>query len=162
MSTVHCDQTAMQIDSCGAAGGHQSWHSLEASQTPYVLAAMRYAGKSAFVTGAGSGIGRELVLELVRRGCTVTASIHYTTELEPCAKQRPGKAEGLAHAALLVYSGFPFLVNGRQQTWTWPQQRRRQGLLQAPAAPPGPCSVMSRATQRRRQHLRNTSRRTAA
>jgi 5,10-methylene-tetrahydrofolate dehydrogenase/methenyl tetrahydrofolate cyclohydrolase len=76
---------------------------LEALQAPYVLAAMRYAGKSAIVTGAGSGIGRELVLELVRRGCTVTASAHCNNEHEPCAKQRPGRAEDLADSALRVY-----------------------------------------------------------
>lgn len=34
---------------------------------------MQFHGKSVVLTGAGSGIGRVLVLELTRRGCLVTA-----------------------------------------------------------------------------------------
>ena len=34
---------------------------------------MHFRGKSVVLTGAGSGIGRVLVLEFTRRGCLVTA-----------------------------------------------------------------------------------------
>lgn len=42
--------------------------------------------KKIFITGAGSGLGKEASLKLARRGHTVYASVHYENQIEPLQK----------------------------------------------------------------------------
>ena len=48
---------------------------------------MRYRYRSAFVTGASSGIGRSLALGLARRGCSVVACARRAERLEAVGEQ---------------------------------------------------------------------------
>jgi 3-oxoacyl-ACP reductase-like protein len=52
----------------------------------------RFAGKTAIVTGAGSGIGRATVLRLAREGATVVAVGISETRLNELTAQNPGPA----------------------------------------------------------------------
>jgi short chain dehydrogenase len=52
----------------------------------------RFAGKTAIVTGAGSGIGRATVLRLAREGATVVAAGISETRLNELTAQNPGPA----------------------------------------------------------------------
>jgi NAD(P)-dependent dehydrogenase (short-subunit alcohol dehydrogenase family) len=52
----------------------------------------RFAGKTAIVTGAGSGIGRATALRLAREGATVVAADISSERLEELAASNPGQA----------------------------------------------------------------------
>ena len=39
--------------------------------------------KKIFITGAGSGLGKEAAIELARRGHTVYATVYYQVQLKP-------------------------------------------------------------------------------
>ena len=54
---------------------------------------MKLAGKVVAVTGAGSGIGREVALEAVRRGARVAAVDVNPTTLDETITQAPGSAD---------------------------------------------------------------------
>ena len=38
--------------------------------------------KKIFITGAGSGLGKEAAIKLARRGHTVYASVHYSNQID--------------------------------------------------------------------------------
>ena len=57
---------------------------------------MRAAGKVLVVTGAGSGMGREVALELLRRGARVAAVDINETTLRETAALAPSGTEALA------------------------------------------------------------------
>lgn len=57
---------------------------------------MKLFGKVIVLTGAGSGMGRELALELLRRGARVAAVDINASALEGTAALAPGGAESLA------------------------------------------------------------------
>jgi len=63
---------------------------------------MKVAGKVIVVTGAGSGMGRELVLELLRRGARVAAVDLNETTLAATAAIAPTRAKDLATFVLNV------------------------------------------------------------
>ena len=52
----------------------------------------RFAGKSATVTGAGSGIGRATALRLAHEGATVVAADVSETRLNELTAEHPGLA----------------------------------------------------------------------
>ena len=57
---------------------------------------MKPAGKVVVVTGAGSGMGREVALELLRRGARVAAVDINATTLAETAGMAPGGADAIA------------------------------------------------------------------
>lgn len=59
---------------------------------------MRFAGKTALVTGASAGIGRALALEFAREGADVAVAARRLELLEPLARE----IEGLGRKALVV------------------------------------------------------------
>ena len=84
----------------------------------------RFTDKVAVITGAGSGIGRALALELARRGARVAVSDVDTANAEETAKLAGGKARAytldvadraavLAHAEAVVddFGGVNIIVN---------------------------------------------------
>ena len=52
----------------------------------------RFAGKTAIVTGAGSGIGRATALRLAREGATVVAADISEARLNELTAESPGLA----------------------------------------------------------------------
>ena len=44
---------------------------------------MIFTMKKIFITGAGSGLGKEAAIELARRGHTVYATVYYQDQLKP-------------------------------------------------------------------------------
>jgi NAD(P)-dependent dehydrogenase (short-subunit alcohol dehydrogenase family) len=52
----------------------------------------RFAGKTAIVTGAGSGIGRATVLRLAREGAAVVAADISGARLDALTAENPGLA----------------------------------------------------------------------
>jgi len=96
------------------------------ADTPKVLASGLFAGKSAIVTGAGSGIGRAIAIRLVQLGMRVTGIGRRVEALEETARLVEGMDGGFDHfscnvrdsaeAAALVervgaQSGLDLLVN---------------------------------------------------